>query len=116
MNLEHNLKQKLTDDSKAQVLIDNYGELLEKGLCERNYGYEEYIKLNRLERLMTPEKPDILKTTKPFHGTQIVVITYYCPNCRAKSTPAPYLLHLHIKSKKHCSHCGQALDWSEVKE
>ena len=113
MDLDEILSQKLTNDKTAEVVEENYRGLLAAG-CERDPRQEKTIKLNKLERLMTPAKPDKATTNTVLAGQQIKVIKYYCPNCRAKYYKPHNMLALGSRLVKHCDQCGQALDWIDV--
>lgn len=107
MTLEEILSEKLTDDKTAAAVEDNYKGLLAAG-CERDPMQERLIKLNRLERLMTPQKPDYEADGYDDEG-QLCYDTAYCPNCREE-------YEVGYDNPEHCKNCGQALDWSGVKE
>ena len=55
--------------------------------------------ISALEK-QTPKKPNIHGHRE---GREINTISYTCPVCNQ-----------HIGRKKHCKHCGQALDWSDT--
>lgn len=101
MTIEDVMNEKLTIDSHAKKLEDNYRGLLEIPGIERDAEQERYIKLNKLERLMTPKKLEAI-TRSLFPGNEKFTITR-CPNCKVQIY-RPAL-------SKHCDNCGQALDW-----
>ena len=107
MTLEDVMNEKLTIDSHARKLEDNYRGLLEIPGIERDIEQERYIKLNRLEQLMTPKKLETI-TRSLFPDMNEKFTIKRCPNCKVQIY-RPAL-------SKHCDNCGQALDWSEVKE
>ena len=113
MDLDEILSQKLTNDKTAEVVEENYRGLLSAG-CERDPRQEKTIKLNKLERLMTPQKPDKVTTTRVFINQEIKVTKYYCPNCRAVFFSSKSVIALNQREVKHCDNCGQALDWSDI--
>jgi hypothetical protein len=106
MTLEQILKTKLTDDRKAKDIEDNYSVLFDAGITGRNYGYEQYIKLNRLEKLMTPTVPEIEGDGYDDKGN-ICYDTGYCPNCHKD-------FEIDYEQPKHCPDCGQAIAWEEA--
>ena len=75
MDLDEILSQKLTNDKTAEVVEENYKGLLVAG-CERDPRQEKTIKLNKLERLMTPAKPDKVTSTRVFINQEIKVKKY----------------------------------------
>ncbi len=123
MTLEEILSEKLTNDKTAKAVESNYRGLLEVPGTERDIEQERYIKLNKLERLITPT-PAVV-SDKRMISENIYQLIYHCPNCGS------YLRHTTHNSERqfgngtimkdnenpaHCPFCGQALDWSEVKE
>lgn len=104
MTLEDVMNEKLTIDSHARKLEDNYRGLLETPKFKRDIEQERYIKLNRLEQLMTPKKLETI-TRSLFPGNEKFTITR-CPNCKVQI----YRPDL----SKHCDNCGQALDWGGI--
>ena len=116
MKMDEYLNEKLTNDKTAAAVEDNYRGLMEVPGIERDPMQERTIKLNRLERLMTPAKVDIVTTTELFVDKEVKLTTYYCPNCRAKFFSSRSVLALEQREVKHCDNCGQALDWSEVEK
>ena len=108
MTLEEALSEKLTIDSHARKLEDNYRGLLETPGIERDTEQERYIKLNKLERLMTPQKPYYEGDGYDDKG-RICYDTAYCPNCQQD-------YEVGYDDPKHCKNCGQAIDWTMEKE
>ena len=106
MELEQILSEKLTNDKTAKAIESNYRGLLEVPSIERDIEQERYIKLNRLEQLMTPKKLEIITRTL-FPGMEKFTITR-CPNCKVQIY-RPAL-------SKHCDNCGQAIDWTGNQE
>ncbi len=103
MDLDEILSQKLTNDKTAEVVEENYRGLLAAG-CERDPRQEKTIKLNKLERLMTPKRLETI-TYSMFPDMNKFTIKR-CPNCKVQIY-GPAL-------PKHCDNCGQALDWSGI--
>ena len=77
-------------------------EILYKGIAPNPTANNECIKLckNALEKQI-PKKPKLMEN--PLINSKY---WFYCPNCNASR-------HTDIKVK-HCSFCGQALDWSDT--
>lgn len=127
MTLEDVMNEKLTIDSHARKLEDNYRGLLEIPKFQRDIDQERYIKLNKLERKNTSEPVypgEKEKITDP-KGNTGYTREYYCPDCfewLGQSTHSStrrlgyYTLLKGPKLPAFCPFCGQALDWSEVKE
>ena len=121
------MNEKLTIDSNARKLEDNYRGLLEIPKFQRDIDQERYIKLNKLERKNTSEPVypgEKEKITDP-KGNTGYTREYYCPDCfewLGQSTHSStrrlgyYTLLKGPKLPAFCPFCGQALDWSEVKE
>jgi hypothetical protein len=103
MTIEDVMNEKLTVDSHAKKLEDNYQGLLETPKFQRDIDQERYIKLNKLERLMTPQKPDYEADGYDDRG-RLIYDTAYCPNCQQE-------YEVGYDNPKHCHNCGQALDW-----
>ena len=108
MTLEQILSEKLTNDKTAKAVESNYRGLLEVPGTERDIEQERYIKLNKLERLMTPQKPDYEADGYDDKG-QLVYDTAYCPNCQQE-------YEVGYDNPEHCHNCGQALDWTVEQE
>jgi predicted methyltransferase len=106
MELEQILSEKLTNDKTAEAVESNYRGLIKVEGIERDIEQERYIKLNRLEQLMTPKKLEIITRTL-FPGMETFTITC-CPNCKVQIY-RPGL-------SKHCDNCGQAIDWNGYQE
>ena len=127
MTLEAVMNEKLTIDSHAKKLEDNYRGLLEIPSIERDAEQERYIKLNKLERKNTSEPVypgEKEKITDP-KGNTGYTREYYCPDCfewLGQSTHSStrrlgyYTVLKESKLPAFCPFCGQALDWSGVKE
>lgn len=108
MTIEEILSEKLTNDKTAEAVESNYRGLLEVPGTERDIDQERYIKLNKLERLMTPQRPEYEADGYDDRG-RLIYDTAYCPNCRQE-------YEVGYDNPKHCYNCGQALDfgyWSE---
>ena len=124
MTLEDVMNEKLTIDSHARKLEDNYRGLLEVPGTERDIDQERYIKLNKLERKNTSEPVypgEKEKITDP-KGNTGYTREYYCPDCfewLGQSTHSStrrlgyYTVLKGPKLPAFCPFCGQALDWSE---
>ena len=127
MTIENVMNEKLTVDSHAKKLEDNYRGLLEIPGIERDAEQERYIKLNKLERKNTSEPVypgEKEKITDP-KGNTGYTREYYCPDCfewLGQSTHSStrrlgyYTVLKGPKLPAFCPFCGQALDWSGVKE
>ena len=127
MTLEDVMNEKLTIDSHAKTLEDNYRGLLEIPGIERDTDQERYIKLNKLERKNTSEPVypgEKEKITDP-KGNTGYTREYYCPDCfewlgQSTHSSTRRLGHYTVlkgpKLPAFCPFCGQALDWSGVKE
>lgn len=125
MTLEDIMNEKLTIDSHAKKLEDNYRGLLETPGIERDTEQERYIKLNKLERKNTPEPVypgEKEKITDP-KGKTGYTREYYCPDCfewLGQSTHSStrrlgyYTILKGQKLPAFCPFCGQALDWSDI--
>lgn len=105
MILEEILKERLTNDKTAKAIESNYRGLLEAPGTERDIVQERYIKLNKLERLMTPQKPDYEADGYDDKGN-LWYDRGYCPNCEHE-------FEVDYERPNHCPDCGQALDWKE---
>jgi hypothetical protein len=97
------MNSKLTNDKTAKALESNYLGLMETPGIERDVEQERYIKLNKLERLMTPKKLETI-TRSLFPDMNEKFTINRCPNCKVQIY-GPAL-------SKHCDNCGQALDWT----
>ena len=127
MTIEDVMNEKLTVDSHAKKLEDNYRGLLEIPGIERDADQERYIKLNKLERKNTSEPVypgEKEKITDP-KGNTGYTREYYCPDCfewLGQSTHSStrrlgyYTVLKGPKLPAFCPFCGQALDWSGVEE
>ena len=105
MTIQDIMNSKLTNDKTAEALKSNYLGLMETPGIERDVEQERYIKLNKLERLMTPQKPDYEADGYDDKG-RLCYDTAYCPNCQQE-------YEVGYDNPEHCKNCGQALDWSE---
>ena len=124
MTLEDVMNEKLTVDSHAKKLEDNYRGLLNTPKIQRDIDQERYIKLNKLERKNTSEPVypgEKEKITDP-KGNTGYTREYYCPDCfewLGQSTHSStrrlgyYTVLKGPKLPAFCPFCGQALDWSE---
>lgn len=127
MTLEDVMNEKLTIDSHAKKLENNYRGLLEISSIERDADQERYIKLNKLERKNTSEPVypgEKEKITDP-KGNTGYTREYYCPDCfewLGQSTHSStrrlgyYTVLKGPKLPAFCPFCGQALDWTGVEE
>ena len=107
MTIQDIMNSKLTNDKTAEALESNYLGLMETPGIERDVEQERYIKLNKLERLMTPQKPEYEADGYDDKG-RLCYDTAYCPNCQQE-------YEVDYDNPEHCKNCGQALDWSGVK-
>lgn len=79
--LNERLSRRLTSDTKADRLADNYAGLLEC-ITDYNAGYEYYIKLNRYERKDTPMYVDSVLPLCPVCGASFDYHRYqFCGRC-----------------------------------
>lgn len=108
MTIQDIMNSKLTNDKTAEALESNYLGLMETPGIERDVEQERYIKLNKLERLMTPQKPDYEADGYDDKG-RLCYDTAYCPNCQQE-------YEVGYDNPEHCKNCGQALDWSGEEE
>lgn len=125
MTIEDVMNEKLTIDSHAKKLEDNYRGLLETPKFKRDIDQERYIKLNKLERKNTSEPVypgEKEKITDP-KGNMGYTREYYCPDCfewLGQSTHNStrrlgyYTVLMGPKLPAFCPFCGQALDWTYV--
>ena len=102
MTLEEILDEKMTIDSHADALEDNYRGLLKVPGIERDPMQEMYIKLNKLERRAEPTAP-ILKQEPPCYDGGLV-----CPSC---GKPITNVWSSRTYQPHFCHFCGQALKW-----
>jgi hypothetical protein len=107
LTLEEILSEKLTNDKTAKAIESNYRGLLDVPGIKRDIEQERYIKLNKLEQLMTPKRLETI-TRSLFPDMNEKFTIERCPNCKVQIY-RPAL-------SKHCDNCGQALDWSGVKK
>jgi hypothetical protein len=107
MTLEDVMNEKLTIDSHARKLEDNYRGLLETPKFKRDIDQERYIKLNKLEQRAEPTIP-VLKS-EPLCGDY----TLSCPSC-GKPVVNPWASRAY--QPHFCHYCGQALKWELPEE
>ncbi len=85
---------KITNEEALHVI-----ETLTKPV-EDKYFYRVSAAKENIKNLVERQKPKIPFITRYTFGWW-----YSCPHCSGKVN----------KGSRHCEHCGQALDWSEIK-
>ena len=102
-NVVHSVTQKVI----AQF-VDDYDDYIVSQIANtaRENGISELVVLNKTTIMdalnkQIPKKPKLMEN--PLINSKY---WFYCPNCNASR-------HTDIKVK-HCSFCGQALDWSDT--
>lgn len=98
--------------------MNKYQEALDHIIkCDREDGEISHLSdayrndisaLQELVNRATPKKPEIKELIRKDNyrdGTNIPRYDWWCPNC--------HLEHFSTNIIKHCTSCGQALDWSD---